>query len=76
MQTDGEKEVAAHEDMEDEGQTVKVAEETPESPVLRIGGPKTGDASHIQLLILMISSLAGVIGYYILRKKRKAEEEN
>lgn len=70
----GEKEVflTSHEDMEDEGQTVKfVKKEVPKTP--NVDTPKTGDDSHVGIWIaLSVIAVAGIAVFGILTcRKRK-----
>jgi len=72
-------EVAAHEDITDEGQTVKLVEEPkPETPKETIETPKTGDESNvgawIATAVICLGALAAY-GAHMLRKKKKDDEE-
>lgn len=72
-------EVAAHEDITDEGQTVKLVEEPkPETPKETIETPKTGDESNvgawIATAVICLGALAGY-GIHMLRKKKKEDKE-
>lgn len=67
-------EVTSHEDLEDEGQTVKMVEK--ETPKLVKDTPKTGDNSNVGLCIA-ISALAasGLVLMKIWKKCRKKKQE-
>ena len=73
--------VTTHEDIEDEGQTIRlVEEEKPESPEMPgtpvSGAPKTGDTSDVILWIaIAVLSAAGIGGYGIVRFRKKRENE-
>ena len=74
--TEGEIEVARHEDIEDEGQTVHVREpEKPTTPTSPRPIPKTGDAS-VPLAVLATIAAVGcgaVLGAKRLREREDAE---
>ena len=64
------KEVAAHTDINDEGQTVALTQEKPKTPDV----PKTGDDRNITLpLILLGASLAGLATLFLFRFRRKKD---
>ena len=74
--------VTTHEDIEDEGQTIRLVEEgqseSPEKPGTPVSNaPKTGDTADVFLWIaIAFLSAAGIGGYGMIRfrKKRKSEK--
>lgn len=74
----GESEVSTHEDLEDQGQTVKVVEkelppkpETPKSDV-----PKTGDHNRTMLWVIIASiSAASMAGFSIWKRRRNCKKK-
>lgn len=78
---EGELLVTTHEDIEDEGQTIRLVEEekpespeTPETPVS--GAPKTGDTADVILWIaIAVLSAAGIGGYGMIRFRKKRKNE-
>ena len=75
---EGESEVSTHEDLEDQGQTVKVVEkelppkpETPKSDV-----PKTGDHNRTMLWVIIASiSAASMAGFSIWKRRRNCKKK-
>ena len=66
------KEVAAHADINDEGQTVTLTPEKPKTPTPDV--PKTGDGRSILLpLILLGGSIAGLLALFLFWFGRKKE---
>ena len=64
------KEIAAHADINDEGQTVTLTPEKPKTPTTDV--PKTGDDRNITLpLILLGASLAGLAVLFLFRFRGK-----
>ncbi len=70
--------LAVHEDLEDEGQTVKLEdEEVPESPApqngtpVSAGTPKTGDSANIMLWLFLAAGAAVSVAVIVWLKKRK-----
>lgn len=70
---DMEIEVTNHEDIKDEGQTVKVVEkETPKPETPEKTTPKTGDDSHVGAWILVLAvSVVGITVFSVLARKKK-----
>ena len=78
MREDTEIEVTNHEDIKDEGQTVKVVEkESPKPETPDKTTPKTGDDSHVEAWIgLLAISTVGIAAFFILAlKKRKKKNK-
>ena len=75
---DTEIEVTNHEDMKDEGQTVKVVEkEKPKPEIPDKNTPKTGDDSHVDWWILLSALAAGGITIFsvlTLKKNKKKDK--
>ena len=75
----GEVKIAAHEDINDEGQTVKIVPVTPGKPTTPTpGNPQTGDRSIMGFwiglgAIAMGGLTAGIIMYYRKRKEQDGE---
>lgn len=78
VREDTEIEVTNHEDIKDEGQTVKVVEkESPKPETPDKTTPKTGDDSHVEAWIgLLVVSTVGIAAFFILAlKKRKKKNK-
>lgn len=74
----GESEVSTHEDLEDQGQTVKVVKKElppkPETPKSDI--PKTGDHNRTMLWVIIASiSAASVAGFSIWKRRRNCKKK-
>lgn len=73
VREDTEIEVTNHEDIKDEGQTVKVVEkETPKPETPDKTTPKTGDDSHVGVWIAVLAvSAVGITAFSVLARKKK-----
>ena len=67
-------EVTSHEDLEDEGQTVKMVEK--ETPKPAKDTPKTGDNSNVGLWIAISALAASGITFLKIRKIRRKKKED
>lgn len=74
---EAEQELVAHEDLEDEGQTVKMVEkETPKPETPRGDAPKTGDENNAKLWIAIAAlSASGLVTAGILKRKGKKNKK-
>ena len=75
---EGEIEVTAHEDLEDQGQTVKAVEKElppkPETP--KSDAPKTGDRSQAMLWLIVAGiSAASVAGFSIWKRRENRKKK-
>lgn len=73
-------EVAAHADIQDEGQTVKikVGKLVPSMPGNKnsgIFGPKTGDTAEILAVLLILIASGTVLGIVVYKRRRREHEE-
>lgn len=76
---DVENEISAHEDLEDEGQTVKIVKtEMPKARIAEARTPKTGDESHMGFWYAFAGlSVIGIAAFAVLKVRagKKKEEE-
>lgn len=77
MSEDSEIEITSHEDLEDQGQTVKVVEkelppkpETPKSDTPKSDTPKTGDRSQAMLWLIVAGISAASVAVFSIWKRR------
>lgn len=76
----GDEEVAAHADIHDEGQTVKIkvgklVTSMPGNKNSGLFGPKTGDTADILAVILIVITSGTVLGVVVYKRRRREHEE-
>ena len=73
----GEVKIAAHEDISDEGQTVKIVPPTPDKPTTpNPGNPQTGDRSMMGFWLgLGAIALGGLVSGIIMYSRKKKEQD-
>ena len=73
----GEVKIAAHEDISDEGQTVKIVPPTPDKPTTpNPGNPQTGDRSMMGFWLgLGAVALGGLVSGIIMYSRKKKEQD-
>ena len=74
----GEVKIAAHEDINDEGQTVKIVPPTPDKPTTpNPGNPQTGDRSMMGFwLWLGAVALGGLVSGIIMYSRKRKEQDD